>query len=121
MFKHDDKAVGDKAVKPLPPNHTHGEETGAVAGGGLGALVGSAAGPAGTLAGMVFGAAAGAMAGKIIDEEAERAHIHDDELDEAIGVTKGSIGVPRKDMHQAKTAAKEAPDRAETDRDAVHG
>jgi outer membrane lipoprotein SlyB len=101
MFKHDDKTAGDGDVKPSP-SHTHGEETGAVAGGGLGALIGSAAGPAGALAGMVFGAAAGAMAGKVLDEDAERAHIHDEELDETIGVTKGSLGMPRKNKGTAK-------------------
>lgn len=82
-------------VKVPPPSHRHGEEAGTVAGEVLGAIVGSGAGPAGAVAGMVIGAAAGAIAGKVIDAEAERAHRHDDELDETIGVTKGSLGMPR--------------------------
>lgn len=82
-------------IKTPPPSHRHGEEAGAIAGEVLGAIVGSGAGPAGAVAGMVIGAAAGAIAGKVIDEDAERAHQHDDQLDEVIGVTKGSLGTPR--------------------------
>jgi uncharacterized protein YcfJ len=85
-----------KEAKTPRPSHTHGEEAGAIAGEVVGAVVGAGAGPAGAIAGMVIGAAAGALAGKVFDNEAERAHQHDDELDETIGVTKGTIGLPRK-------------------------
>jgi hypothetical protein len=74
--------------------HTHGGEAGAIAGEVVGALIGSMAGPPGLFAGMVFGAFAGALAGRVIDQEAERARLHDDELDEEIGVTKGDLGRP---------------------------
>jgi hypothetical protein len=59
-----------------------------------GGLVGSIAGPPGAVAGMVLGAAVGALAGKVIDDEAERAHVHDSELDDEIGVTSGDLGAP---------------------------
>jgi outer membrane lipoprotein SlyB len=96
MFRKEkqDNRGGEK-VKTPPPSHRHGEEAGTIAGELLGAIVGSGAGPAGAVAGMVIGAAAGAIAGKVLDEDAERAHRHDDELDETIGVTKGSLGMPR--------------------------
>jgi len=77
---------------PVPPAHTHGREVGTIAGEIAGAVVGSIAGPAGTIAGLVLGAAAGALAGEAIDEEAERTSLHDHELDDEIGVTKGDLG-----------------------------
>jgi len=94
--KSDKRAA--KAEKPLRPNHKHGKLGGAIAGEVVGGIVGSLAGPPGALAGMVIGAAAGALAGEVMDKEAERAHIHDDELDEEIGVTAGNLGAakPRK-------------------------
>ena len=76
----------------VPKPHTHGEEAGAIAGEVAGAVVGSMGGPAGAVAGMVLGAAAGAMVGKILDEEAERVSLHDEVLDEEIGVTSGDLG-----------------------------
>lgn len=76
------------------PSHTHGPQVGAVAGEAIGALIGSAAGPVGVAAGMLIGAAAGALAGKVYDQEAQRASIHDHELDEAIGVTGKDLGRP---------------------------
>jgi len=82
----------EKKGKALKPNHTHGEIAGALAGEVVGGIVGSLAGPPGAVAGMVIGGAAGALAGKVIDQEAERGHIHDEELDEEIGVTGGDLG-----------------------------
>jgi uncharacterized membrane protein len=79
--------------KTLKPNHTHGEMTGVIAGEIVGAVVGSLAGPPGAVAGMLIGAAAGALAGEVVDQEAERAHVHDDELDDVIGVTHGDLGM----------------------------
>lgn len=83
-----------KTDAPIHRPHTHGAEVGAVAGEAAGAILGSAAGPAGIAAGMLLGAAAGALAGKVMDLEAERASLHDEELDEEIGVLDGDIGRP---------------------------
>jgi phage tail tape-measure protein len=77
------------------PTHAHGGEAGAIAGEVVGALLGSVAGPVGAVAGMVIGAAAGAMAGTVMDQEANRTSWHDHELDDAIGVTKGTVGSVR--------------------------
>ena len=82
-----------ESVKPPKP-HTHGEEAGAIGGEIVGAVVGSMAGPPGAIAGMVLGAAAGAVVGKMVDEEADRKSTHDEELDEAIGVSGGDLGAP---------------------------
>jgi phage tail tape-measure protein len=78
---------------PTPPaSHTHGEQTGAIAGEIVGATLGAAAGVPGALAGMVLGGVAGALAGKALDSEAERTHVHDEELDKEIGVSGGDMG-----------------------------
>jgi uncharacterized membrane protein len=82
----------EKKEKVVKPNHTHGELAGALAGEMVGGLVGALAGPPGVIAGMVMGGAAGALAGKVMDQEAERGHIHDDELDDEIGVTGRDLG-----------------------------
>jgi len=74
------------------PSHTHGEEGGAIAGEILGGVLGAAAGLPGAIAGMVIGGAAGALAGKVLDNEAERTHVHDEELDKEIGVSGGDLG-----------------------------
>jgi phage tail tape-measure protein len=97
----------DKAEKETipPPSHTHGAEVGAIAGEIAGGIVGSLAGPPGAVAGMVMGAAAGALAGKVLDEEAERTHVHDSELDDEIGVTLGDLGAPTLKHPPAKTGA----------------
>lgn len=62
--------------------------TGAVAGAATGAL----AGPAGIIAGGVIGTVVGAAAGRAIANEDARWAAHDRELDEKIGITKGSMG-----------------------------
>jgi hypothetical protein len=54
---------------------------------------------------MVMGAAVGALAGKVLDEEAERAHVHDGDLDDEIGVTSGSLGAPNLAHPPARTGA----------------
>jgi hypothetical protein len=97
----------DKAEKESiqPPSHTHGAEVGAIAGEIAGGIVGSLAGPPGAVAGMVMGAAAGAIAGRVLDDEAERAHVHDGDLDDEIGVTSGSLGAPNLEHPPAKTGA----------------
>jgi len=84
----------NEGMRVLHRLHTHGGEAGAIAGEVVGGLIGSMAGPPGLVAGMVFGAFAGALAGRVIDQEAERARLHEEQLDEDIGVTKGDIGRP---------------------------
>jgi uncharacterized membrane protein len=81
-------------------SHTHGEEAGAIAGEIVGGIVGAAAGLPGAIAGMVIGGATGALAGKVLDSEAERTHVHDEELDKEIGVSGGDLGgQPRPRTH----------------------
>lgn len=62
--------------------------TGAVAGAATGAL----AGPAGVIAGGVIGSVVGAAAGRAIANDDARWSAHDHELDDEIGITKGSMG-----------------------------
>lgn len=95
MAKKDKKTQAAKKPADGPkPNHAHGKEVGALAGEVVGGIVGSMAGPPGAVAGMVIGGAVGALAGGVIDSDAERAHVHDDELDETIGVTSDELGAP---------------------------
>jgi outer membrane lipoprotein SlyB len=79
----------------LKPSHTHGGEVGAIAGEVVGGVLGSAAGPVGAITGMIVGAAAGALVGEVLEREANRAHVHDEELDDEIGVTSGDLGAAR--------------------------
>jgi len=96
MLFHNDKSEAPENTK-VPPSHVHGGEAGAIGGEVVGAVVGLMGGPAGAVAGMVLGAAAGALMGKILDEEGERTHHREEELDEVIGVTKGDLGgLPRR-------------------------
>lgn len=86
----------DKKDKSIPkPSHTHGGQVGAIAGELAGGVVGSIAGPAGVITGMIVGAAAGALVGEVLEQEANRAHVHDEELDDEIGVTHGNLGAAR--------------------------
>jgi|CZKU01.1.fsa_nt_gi hypothetical protein len=82
-----------KRVVPEPLAARMGVEGGALCGGLIGAIVGIAAGPAGAVTGLIVGATAGAVAGTIMKREHERDRIHDADLDDIIGVTKGDIGV----------------------------
>ena len=54
--------------------------------------MGAIAGPAGLAAGAVVGGIVGGVIAKVVDEEEDRVSLHDHELDDAIGVTSGSIG-----------------------------
>jgi hypothetical protein len=65
---------------------------GTAAGEVVGAVVGAGAGPVGAVAGMVIGALAGHIAASAMEEEGHRVAVHDAELDDAIGVTRGTIG-----------------------------
>jgi phage tail tape-measure protein len=86
------EAKKEKRDTVPPPSHTHGSEAGAIAGEVAGGVLGAVAGPAGAVAGMVIGAAAGALVGEVLDREAQRTHLHDEKLDEDLGVIEGDIG-----------------------------
>jgi len=64
----------------------------ALAGATGGAAVGAMGGPPGIILGGALGAAAGLLAGSVLDIEEQRASMHDHELDDEIGVTKGDLG-----------------------------
>jgi nucleotide-binding universal stress UspA family protein len=87
--------------------------TGAIAGAATGAL----AGPAGAIAGAAIGTVIGAVAGRVMSSEDERTDAHDRDLDDAIGVTKGSLGAPpeTKRPSRAALAEAEAEDRKKVD------
>src|ERR1035438_9456532 len=80
-----------KRVVPEPLAARMGVEGGALCGGLIGAIVGIAAGPAGAVTGLIVGATAGAVTGTIMKRELERDRIHDADLDDIIGATKGDI------------------------------
>jgi nucleotide-binding universal stress UspA family protein len=64
--------------------------SGAVAG----AVVGAIGGPAGALGGGALGTIVGAVVGRSMAKQEARAAARDRELDDAIGVTSGSLGTP---------------------------
>lgn len=82
----------------------HGEVLAAasLAGVAAGAAVGAVVGPVGAIVGGMIGAAVGSAAGEIIQEENERKSVHDKELDEEIGVTKGDLGAADPDQPPAE-------------------
>jgi outer membrane lipoprotein SlyB len=98
MKKTQNKAQAEKVDRVEKPGkswikpHVTAAGAGAIAGEIAGAVVGSVAGPVGTIAGMVIGAAAGAIAGEELGAESERAHQHDEKLDQDIGVIGGDLG-----------------------------
>lgn len=77
------------------PHHPHVlAGAAALSGAVAGAIVGSVAGPVGAIAGGAIGTAIGAVGGAALEKQAHRDDQHDHELDDDIGVTKGSLGVP---------------------------
>lgn len=72
--------------------------SGAVAGAATGAL----AGPAGAVAGGAIGTIVGAIAGSVMEREEARSDAHDHELDDVIGVTRGTLGTPRETKRPGK-------------------
>lgn len=70
-----------------------------------GAVVGSIAGPVGAIAGAIVGSVAGAAAGAVLEDEAQRAHLHDEELDEVIGVYDGAMGAAPPNAPPARVGA----------------
>ena len=59
----------------------------------------------GTVAGAVVGSIAGATAGAVLEDESERAHQHDEELDQAIGVYDGELGAAPPNAPPARIGA----------------
>jgi len=59
-----------------------------------GAATGALAGPVGAVTGGAIGTIVGALAGNVMAEEQARAGAHDRDLDDTIGVTRGSLGTP---------------------------
>lgn len=72
--------------------------TGAVAGAATGVI----AGPAGAIAGGAIGTVVGIIAGSVMGRERTRADEHDRELDDAIGVTSGTIGTPQENKRPSR-------------------
>ena len=90
----------DTAKKPLPTppdarKHDHAVASAAtLSGAAAGAAIGAIAGPVGAVAGGAIGTAIGALTGIAMEREEVRKDEHDRELDDAIGVTSGSLGEP---------------------------
>jgi nucleotide-binding universal stress UspA family protein len=69
-------------------------EAATMAGATTGALIaGVVAGPPGALAGAAIGGTIGLLAGRALEKAEDSAERHDHELDDAIGVTRGPIGL----------------------------
>ncbi len=73
-------------------------------------MLGAIAGPAGAIAGGVIGSAIGALSGAVLEREEHRREAHDRELDDDIGVTSGSIGVPDEMKHPSVPPPEDADD-----------
>jgi hypothetical protein len=76
-----------------------------LAGAVSGCATGLVAGPPGVIAGGAIGTAIGYLAGAVLEDEDNRAEEHDEELDDAIGVTSADLG--------AREAAKAGADALE--------
>jgi phage tail tape-measure protein len=79
-------------VPGLPANEHVTAEAVGLAGAVAGALVGAVAGPIGAVAGAAVGAVAGAASGAAAEELAHVKEVHDEALDEEIGVRGGTLG-----------------------------
>jgi hypothetical protein len=79
-------------VKGLPANEHVTAEAVGIAGAAAGALVGAAAGPVGAVLGAAVGAVAGAVSGTAADDVRHLKNVHEDVLDEEIGVVGGTLG-----------------------------
>ena len=93
----------------LPPANSHAvAEAVAASGAVVGALVGAVGGPIGAVAGGAIGAAIGAIAGATIEKTEHEHEMHERELDDEIGVTSGSLGVPAEAKRPSREALEEA-------------
>lgn len=82
-------------TKDLTRKHPLLHEAGGAAAGAIaGAAMGSVGGPPGAVVGAVIGGMVGAVVTKVSDEETERESLHNQELDEEIGVEGGDLGAP---------------------------
>jgi hypothetical protein len=104
----DTKERDEEGARTLHESRITADEVGVFAGELAGAVIGSAAGPVGVVAGMVVGALVGSAAGEVLSADAKRAHRHDDELDESIGVFGGDLGAARPDAKAARVGAPSA-------------
>lgn len=95
----------------LPKHDGHALAGATTLGGAMtGAMLGAIAGPAGAIAGGVIGSAIGALSGAVLEREDHRREAHDRELDDDIGVTSGSIGVPDEMKHPSVPPPEDADD-----------
>ena len=79
--------------------------------------MGAIAGPPGAAAGAVIGGLVGAVATGVVEKQAEARALHDEELDEEIGVMGGEIGAPNLkhpptavEAYEAKRASEAPPE-----------
>ena len=110
--KEPEKAAGtdvDERPSGVPPRHQHATTEAAVLSGAVaGAIVGAIGGPIGAMAGGAIGSAIGAMAGATLERAEHLREVHDHELDDEIGVTSGSLGVPKEAKQPSAEALQEA-------------
>lgn len=66
----------------------------AFSGAAAGAVAGALAGPVSAVIGGILGTAVGAVAGYAFEKDERISGVHDRVLDDEIGVTRGSLGVP---------------------------
>lgn len=85
--RSDDRPAGVPSPDPMLLT-----ETAIVAGITGGTAVGAIGGPVGAAIGAAVGATIGALAGSALTNEERRLSRHDHELDDAIGVTQGTLG-----------------------------
>ena len=91
------------------PHDAHALAGAAVVSGAVtGAAVGAVAGPLGVVVGGAIGTAVGAVAGVTMEREAHRNAEHEKELDDEMGVTKGSLGVPKEAKEASPSVLAEA-------------
>ncbi len=98
------RSAPDRSRGPRRVSHRE-EEVLTAAGVIAGAATGAIAGPPGIVAGTVIGATVGMAVGKVMDEEEDRIELHDEDLDEEIGVTDGAIGARPPDQPPARFGA----------------
>lgn len=93
----------------LRPHAVHTGDAAVMAGEIAGAVVGSMAGPVGIVAGMVVGGLAGTMVGAGLEADDERKRVHEEELDETIGVIGGDLGAVQPGPPPEGTAPPDRP------------
>jgi phage tail tape-measure protein len=99
----------DERPSGVPARHQHATTEAAVLSGAVaGAIVGAIGGPLGAMAGGAIGSAIGAMAGATLERAEHLREVHDHELDDEIGVTSGSLGVPKEAKQPSAEALQEA-------------